>query len=123
MAAELYSNASVYIRSALLVESTSVTIDRKTGAQVVLTMAKAFAGMSPGAGMSEISFDNAVPAVGMEYDPGDDMKNMRVVPVSVFAGGKTFIASGFITEDTFKKAVNSEATISMKMTCDFGEWK
>ena len=123
MGAELYTNAAVYIRGALLVQSTSVTIDRKTGASPVMTMALGFAGMSPGAPTSEISFDNAVLADGVEYDPGDDMKNMRPVPVSVFAGGKTFIATGFVTEDTFKKATNSEGTISMKMMCDFGEWK
>jgi hypothetical protein len=123
MAAELYSNAAVYVRGALLVENTSVTIDSKTGAQPVLTMPLGFAGMSPGAPTTEISFDNAVRADGLEYDPTDDMKNMRVVPLQVFAGGKTFISSGFITEYSFKKAVNSEATISLKAMCNFGEWK
>lgn len=123
MGAQLYSNASVYINGALLVEQVDVTVDRKSGAIVQLTQAKGFAGMSPGAAMMEVSFDNAVPATGMEYDPGDDMQNLRTVAITVFAGGASLTSTGFVTEDTFKKAVNKEASLSMKMTCDFAIWQ
>lgn len=123
MAGQLYSDASVYIRGALLVEATDVTVDRKSGAQIVLTMAKGFAGASPGAPMLEISFDNAVPFAGVEYDPGADMLALGPVPITVYAAGKQLATQGFVMEDTFKKGVNKEATLSMKMTCDFAEWK
>ena len=123
MAAQLYSNAAVYIQGALLLEATSVTVDRKTGAQPQLTLAGGFTGMSPGAPMIEISFANAVPAIGMEFDPGKVMKLLMTTAFTVFAANRSLTTTGFITEDSFKKAANSEAALDIKMTCVFAEWQ
>jgi len=123
MAAELYTNAAVYIEGALLLQATSVQVARKTGAQVQLTMAKGFAGMSPGAPILEITFSNAVPAVEMEYDPGEVMKLLSTQAFTVFAGNRSLTTTGFVTDDTFKKAVNSEASLDITMMCEFAEWQ
>jgi hypothetical protein len=123
MAAELYTNAAVYIQGALLLQATSVTIDRKTGAQPQLTLAGGFVGMSPGAPMMEISFANAVPSAGMEFDPGEFMKLLSTTAFTIFAGNRSLTTTGFVTEDSFKKAANSEAVLDIKMTCVFAEWQ
>lgn len=123
MALEVYSGSALYINGALLVENTTINVDRRTGAQNQMTIQKGFAGQSPGAKMLEISFDNAVPTGDFEYDPGDDMSGLRVVSIALFAAGRTLTTKGFVDSDTFKHAVNGEALLSMKMTCEFAKWQ
>jgi len=123
MAAELYTNAAVYIEGALLLQATSVSITRRTNAQTQLTMALGFAGMSPGAPILEITFSNAVPAAEMEYDAGDVMEALGTQAFTIFAGNRSLTTTGFVTEDTFKKAVNSEAALDIAMMCTFAKWQ
>jgi hypothetical protein len=100
-----------------------VQVTRKTNAQVQNTLAKGFAGMSPGAPVLEISFSNAVPANGMEYDPGDVMEQLQTQAFTIFAGNASLTTTGFVTEDSFKKAVNSEAVEDITMICEFQKWQ
>lgn len=123
MAAELYTNAALYINGAMMLQSVSVQISRKTNAQPQLTLAKGWAGMSPGAPMLEVTFSNAVPAAGMEYDPGAVMAALGTEAFTIFAGNASLTTTGFVTEDTFKKAVNSEASHDITMMCEFAEWQ
>jgi hypothetical protein len=123
MASEQYSNAAVYVRGALLLEATGITVTRRTNAQPQVTLAKGFAGMSPGAPTMEIQVTNALPAVGIEYDPGEIMQLLSTESITVFAGNGSLTATGFITEDSFKKAVNSEATLDFTMMCGFEQWQ
>lgn len=123
MATERYTNATLYINGAMLLESVSVQITRRTNAQPQLTLAKGWAGMSPGAPMMEVTFSNAVPANGMEYDPGAVMAALAEESFTVFAGNASLTTTGFVTEDSFKKAVNSEAAQDITMMCQFAEWQ
>lgn len=123
MALERYTGSAVYINGSLLTENATVTVDRRTGAQNVLTIQKGFAGQSPGAKMMELTISNAVPAAGFEYDPGDDMDQLRPVSVAVFAASATLTTIGFVDSDTFKHAVNQEAMNDIKLTCEFALWQ
>lgn len=122
MATNLYSIASVYINGALLAEETTVGIDRDSKAQEQYTVAKGFAGLSPGSPVTMISLDNAVPSQDFEVNPGQFIKQLQVVEVTVFAAGRTLTSKGFITSDNFGHAVNAEAKISMKFIGEYADW-
>src|SRR6266542_5982238 len=121
MALQIYSSSAVYIGGSLLTENASVAISRRTGAQNVFTVAKGWAGQSPGSRMMEITITEAVPSTSFEFDPGSNMKGLIPVPVAIFAAGKTLTTTGFIDSDDFRHAVNQEAIVDMKISCQFAE--
>lgn len=108
---QLYSLAYVTVNGKLLTEEASMEITRSTGSQAVMTVAKGYAGESPGAQTIEIRVTNAVPAADFELDMGDFMESMEAVEMGVVGpGGKTATLKGYIIKDTFKHSVNSEST-------------
>lgn len=123
-----YTIANIYVTTPdagtkLLSEEASVTIDRSTGSQQVLTVQKGYSGESPGASMCELSVDNAVPSADFEFDPGPYMADLLPVKFTVFAAGRTLNFDGFIISDNFQHAVNSEAKLSFKARGNFGTWE
>lgn len=122
---QLYSLAQVYINGSLLAEEASVTIDRDTKALPVMTVAKGFSGMSPGAPMMSIQVENGVPAAGFELNPGQFMSisgGLQVVEVSIFAAGQLLTTKGFVVSDNFQHAVNQEAKLKFSITAQFADW-
>lgn len=119
---QLYSSAFVTIDSSILSEASSVSVSRKSGASNVLTLAKGFAGVSPGANMIEVKVTNAVPAVGFEIDFSKMIGNLVPVEIGIFAAGKQLISKGFITEDDLKKAVNGDATLDITFVGAYANW-
>lgn len=122
MALQLYTLASVYINGQLLSEEARVTVDRETKSQEVATVAKGFAGLSPGAAVTNITVENAVPAVGFEKDMSTIMKQLQVVELTIFAAGSTLTSKGFIISDNFSHAVNSESKLDFKFIGEFATW-
>ena len=120
---QLYAKASVYVDGSLLSEEASVTIKRTTGAQVVKTVAKGFAGVSPGAPMLTISVENAVPSADFELNPGDYMTNLDVVEVTIFAAGNTLTSKGFILEDNFSHAAETQSKLTFEYTGQYADWQ
>lgn len=123
MALQLYTNALIYVDGTLLAEAQQLTVDRETNAQNLLTIAKGFAGLSPGAPMCMISFENAVPSASFELNPGPFMAKLVVKEISIFAAGSTLTTKGFFVSDNFGYAVNSESKLSAKLVCEFADWK
>lgn len=128
MALQLYSQAEVYINGAKLAEEAQVTISRRTNAQAVNTVAKGFAGVSPGAAVIEFKMTNAVPAATFEVNPGQFMGlssggSLQVVEITAFAAGQTLTTKGFIMDDNFSHAVNSEARLEFTAMCEPADWK
>jgi hypothetical protein len=119
---QLYTAAYVYVDGALLAEEASVTVNRATNSQPVSTVAKGYAGESPGAPTVEISVDNAVPAAGFEFNPGGKMEGLREVEFTVFAAEQTMTFKGFITSDTFNHAINAESKLSFTARGSFSDW-
>lgn len=120
---QLYTKASVYVDGSLLSEEADVTLKRMTGAQVVKTVAKGFSGLSPGAPMLQISVTNAVPSTDFEYNPGQDMSDLNVKEVTIFAAGRTLTSKGFVTDDNFSHAVETQSKLSFDFTGQFADWE
>lgn len=106
---QLYSLAYCTVDGALLTEEASVNVNRASGAQPVNTVAKGFAGVSPGAPTIKIQVKNAVPAADFEFNAGQHISTLQVVEIGIIAAGKQLTAKGFIMEDTFQHSVNSES--------------
>lgn len=117
-----YTKATVYWNGTLLSEESSVTVKRVSGAQPVKTTAKGFAGMSPGAPMLSISIDSAVPSSDFELNPGPIIENLEDGEITVFAAGRTLTSKGFITDDNFTHAVESQSKLSFEFTGQFADW-
>lgn len=126
MALQLYTNIICYVNGATLTEETSVKIDRTARAQEVNTVAKGFAGFSPGAPIVHITVDSAVPSRDFELNPGQffiPVSALQPVELTCFAAGRTLTSIGFIIEDNFQHAVNQEAKLSFSFVGAPADWK
>ena len=117
-----YTKAVVYVNSSVLSEEASVTIKRTSGSQPVKTVAKGYAGESPGSPMTEITVSNAVPSADFELDPGQFINLLEIVELTVFAAGKTMTVKGSIIDDNFSHAVDSEAKLEFNFRGGPGSW-
>lgn len=122
MSTQLYTLAEVYVNGRKLLEEASVKVTRDPKAQPVNTVARGFAGMSPGAKELMITVESAVPAADFELNPGPFIKTMEPIKLTIFAAGRTLESNGFITKDDFSHAVNSEAKLSFDFLGEFADW-
>jgi hypothetical protein len=123
-AVQLYSLLYCLVNGKLLTEEASVTLSRSTGSQAVMTVAKGYAGESPGAETVEIDVTNAVPAADFEVDAGPYMETLQAVEIGIVGpGGKTLTAKGFIIGDSLKHSVNSESTYDFKFRGGFAKFQ
>lgn len=123
MSTQLYTLCEVYIDGSKLTEETSVKLTVTSKAQVVETVARGFAGLSPGAKMISISIENAAPSATFEYDPSLAVSELRVVELTLFAAGKTLTSKGFLTDYEFGHSVNSPSSLSMSFTGEYAAWE
>lgn len=124
MALEVYSLAIILIDGSLLTEEASFSMDRDSRAQEVNTVARQFAGLSPGAGIIHADVENGVPSSDFELNPGKYfVKFLKPVELTVFAAGRTLTTKGFIPKDTFRHGVNAEAKISFHIVCKLTDWQ
>jgi hypothetical protein len=121
--AQLYTVAYIYINGSLLAEEASLNVDRVTNSQEVLTVAKGYAGESPGAAMTQVSVDNAVPSADFEFNPGNFMGAMQPVEITVFAANNKLTFTGFIISDNFSHAVNSASKLSFSARGSFANFE
>lgn len=108
---QLYTLLFAVTNGNLLAEEQQVDITRTSGAQRVMTVAKGFAGLSPGAALCEIDVKNAIPAGGFEVDFGTAIAGLVPVDVQVIGpGGKSLKHKAFIERDSIRHGVNQEAS-------------
>ena len=113
---QLYSLLFVGIEGTLLIEEQQVDLTRTTNSQPVSTVAKGYAGESPGAAMIELDVTSAVPQGGFEFDMGQKMAGLIPVSFQVRGpGGKDAKGQGFVYSDTIRHGVNQEATYSFRL--------
>lgn len=120
---QLYTLAYCTVAGALLTEHASLTVNRATNSQAVNTVAKGYAGESPGAAMVDIQVTNAVPSADFEMNPGPYMKSLEAVEIGVICAGKQLVAKGFIISDSFKHGVNAEATLDFSFRGGFADFE
>ncbi|MDI3282114.1 hypothetical protein [Polyangium sp. 15x6] len=118
-----YTKAVVYVNSSVLSEEASVTIKRTSGSQPVKTVAKGYAGESPGSPMTEITVSNAVPSADFELNPGQYINLLDIVEVTIFAAGRTLTVKGSIIDDNFSHAVDSEAKLEFNFRGGPSDWQ
>ena len=117
-----YTKAVVYVNGNLLTEESNCTIKRTDGGNTVKTVAKGFAGRSPGAPMTMITVKNAVPSADFELNPGPFMETTEAVEITVFAAGRTLSVTGFITDDNFQHGVDAAAELEFEFEGGFSDW-
>jgi hypothetical protein len=120
---QLYTLAYVLVDGAILTEEASVTVNRATNSQVVNTVAKGYAGESPGASSVEIQVTSAVPSADFEMNPGRFMKALKEVEIGVLVAGRQLTARGFIISDSFKHSVNSESSLDFTFRGSFADYE
>lgn len=120
----LYTLLYATVENALLAEEQSIDMKRIGGGQIVGTVAKRFAGISPGMSLCQITITSAVPVGGFEYDPGQVIDGYVPVEVGIVGpGGKTGKSKGFIMEDEIKHAMNQESSHTMMFTGPFPQFE
>ena len=115
----LYSLIYVTVNGALLTEHLSVEVRRLTDAQIIKTVAKGFAGVSPGAPWCSIDVKSAIPSAAFELDPGPFMKALQSVEMGLQLASQQAVSKGFILEDSFSHAVDSPSGLSFKYVGTF----
>jgi hypothetical protein len=114
----------VVIDGTLLSEQQSSSIRRMTGSQNILTVAKGFAGVSPGAPMCEWDVESAVPSGGFEFDAGNKMNGLIITQMYILGpGGFSLKGNAFIIEDTITHAVDQQSKYTFKAVGPFTLWK
>lgn len=120
---QTYSNAYVVIEGRLLTQEASVSIEKVSNSKPRNTLAKGFAGMSLGAGLAEVSVENAVPSKDFEWHPDFFLRTGQAVEVGIAMASRQTLIKGFITSVTYSHAVNDAAKMSFKLTCRLADFE
>ena|SRR5688572_7206932 len=120
---QLYASGYVQVDGKTLTEETSLTLEKKSGLNPVMTVINGFSGMSQGATTVEISIDSAVPSRDFEFNPDRYMRLGSVVEVIVQMAGRLTTVKGFITEASYSHSVGDAAKLSMKLMCKFEDFE
>lgn len=116
-ALQRYSNAYVFVNGQLLTQESSVTIEKKSNSKPMVTLHKGFAGLSKGAGMAEITVENAIPAKDIEFLPDFFIKEGDSLEIGSVLGSRQMICRGFVTDASYTHQINENAKLSFKATC------
>lgn len=111
---QVYAIFNILIAGSLLTEETEATVKRASKSNAVETVAKGYAGESPGAGSTDLSVTNAIPAADIEFDAGDYIDGLLPVEFTAVAFGKQATFKGFIISDSFTSGVNKASTYSFE---------
>lgn len=112
-----YTNAYVIINGQILTQETSVTLEKKSNSRPITTLHNGFAGFGKGAGVIEITVDNAIPTADIEFQVDFFIKEGDSIEVGVVLGSRQTIAKGFITDATYSHSTNDHAKLSFRATC------
>jgi hypothetical protein len=113
-----YSNAFVYVDGNLLYQNAQVSVEKKSGLNMVETTAIGLAGACQGAARVEISIDNAVPLADFELGDFWDqaMKNATVHEIEIRMGSRSSKHNCFVTDATYSHSTNEHSKVGVKLT-------
>lgn len=123
MSTQQYTITESYWNGSKLTESTTVKVSRMSNAQIIETIARGFAGISPGAARIEVTIDSAMPAADLELNPGPFIKKNEAGELTLYASGRTLSSKGFMMSDDVSGGVNSPSTISFTFIGEYAEWE
>ena len=87
-ALQLYERGALFADGQLLVECQTITVNHDPKLNVINTMQKGFAGVSPGSEEATIDVASAMPRAGVEYDAIAAMQDIEIVEMVLFAAAK-----------------------------------
>lgn len=122
MALQLYTLFTCYFNGSLLAEEGQVSVDVDSKAQEVNTVAKGFAGLSPGAAKVTIQIDSAIPAAGFELNPGRFVRTLQPGEMTIFGANVQLTVKGFITKYSVSHSVNNESKLSLTFEAEPGDF-
>lgn len=113
MALGNYTQGQIFIEGALCAEEVTFSTSFKTNNQDVITQAKGFAGVTPGAGMTDVTIEEAIPRAGFELDFYKWAKNRTAIEIVGWRGSKKLTIKGFIDGIDEKHGVNTNSIASI----------
>lgn len=113
MATELYTQGLIFVDGMIAMEEVSFNVDYSTNDNVVVTQARGFAGITPGAGQTKVSITTAIPRAGYEIDYYKRAIARTPCELVGWRGSSKINLKGFIMSIGEKHGVNttSEAAI------------
>lgn len=116
MAAELYDQVYADWNGILFAENTKVSIEVVDNDQIVETIPKGFAGISPSPSHLMVTFTNAVPSAGFNVNVAKEFlaKTVGTLRLRLGGSGKTLLSKGFF------KNPKVDAGVGQTLTEDFG---
>ena len=120
---QVYAVTNVLLAGKLLTEHTEATVKRATKSNAVETVAKGYAGESPGAPSIELSISNVIPAADIEFDAGDYMEGLIPIEFTVVSFGQQLTFKGFVISDSITSGVNKATTYSFEARGAFAKFK
>lgn len=109
---QLYDSAAVFLNKISLAEIEEISIKEASGAHAIITMAKGFAGISPGAQITNVTMKCAIPRAGKEFDFRTSLQGNLEVELVFFAHSKTMSTKGFLTETDESYSASNPSAVS-----------
>lgn len=120
---QLYSGAYVFVAGALLSQNVSVTVEKKNNGNPIFTLGSGFAGLSLGAGVAEVTIENAVPVKDFEFNPDSYMRTGAVVEIGIVMAARQTVFKGFLQQATYSYAIGDNAKLSIKLICRYEDFE
>lgn len=117
MATDLYTQGLIFVDGILAADCTEFSVDYDTQNNPVFTIAKGFAGITPGAGQTKVSISTAVPRAGYEIDYFKRALDNTPVEFIGWRGSSKYSFKGFLLTIGEKHGVNSASTASIEAIC------
>jgi hypothetical protein len=120
---KLYSNILVHREGSLLTEENQVRISRDFANKEIVTVARGFAGIVKGAAITRVNIQNAVPAKGVEYDPGPDGASATPKTYTFIRGNQQLTGKFIVMNDESSHQANGESTLNYDLVGPPTQWE
>ncbi len=108
----------------LLVEEQEIDWNRTANAVEVDTVAKGWAGTSPGSPKIVVDVGNAMPSGGFEFDAGPYVSSQVPVPFQILGpGGKSMKGDCIFMHDGGKHGVGQQARYTFTLMMAITQWQ
>ncbi len=119
---QVYGLLNVLVAGALLTEHTEATINRNSKSNPIETVAKGYAGESPGAASMELDVTSAVPEAGFEWNAQDWIEGLIPIEFGIVVAGQQCVFKGFVISDSIQSGVNKPSTYNFKVRAGFAKF-
>lgn len=114
---QLFSDAYVFADGTMLAMAASVSLEKKSNSTPINTLHKGFAGLSKGAGVSELTIESAVPSKDFEM-VGKALVDFWImsgepVEFGIVMGARTTRLKGIIDQASYTQSVNDSSKVSI----------